>query len=65
MKTHLPCKYPWKSSREPLGVREPQIKNHWSKLSLLLKLLSCLRVIRWSFQTACMRQLSVYWFSGN
>jgi len=28
MKTELPSKYPWKSSREPLGVREPQVENH-------------------------------------
>ena len=27
MKTQLPSKYPWKSSREPLGVREPQVEN--------------------------------------
>ena len=29
MKTQLPSKYPWKYSREPLGVREPQVENHW------------------------------------
>jgi len=28
MKTQLPSKYPWKSSREPLGGREPQVENH-------------------------------------
>ena len=29
MKTQLPSKYPWKSSREPLvGVRKPQVENH-------------------------------------
>jgi len=29
VKTQLPSKNPWKSSREPLVVREPQIENHW------------------------------------
>jgi len=29
MKTQLQSKYPWKSSPEPLGVREPQVENHW------------------------------------
>jgi len=28
MKTEMPSKYPWKSSREPLGVHEPQVENH-------------------------------------
>jgi len=27
MRTQLPSKYPWKSSREPLGVREPRDAN--------------------------------------
>jgi len=27
MKIQMPSKYPWKSSREPLGVREPQVEN--------------------------------------
>jgi len=27
MKTQLLSKYPWKSSREPLGVRELQVEN--------------------------------------
>jgi len=31
MKTQLPSKYFWKSSRETLGVREPQVENHWVK----------------------------------
>jgi len=31
MKTQLPSKYPWKYSREPQGVREPQVGNHWFK----------------------------------
>jgi len=26
MKTQLPSKYPWKSSREPLWVREAQLR---------------------------------------
>jgi len=26
MKTQLPSKYPWKSSREPVGVREPRLR---------------------------------------
>jgi len=29
MTTQLPSKYLWKSSREPLGVRKPQVDNHW------------------------------------
>jgi len=33
MKTQLPSKSPWKSSREPLRVREPQVENHWSMWS--------------------------------
>jgi len=28
--------YPWKSSRELLGVREPQVENHCSKVSVLV-----------------------------
>jgi len=28
MKTQLPSKYPWKSSRDPLGVRETKFENH-------------------------------------
>jgi len=28
MKTQLPSKYPWKSSREPQRVPEPQVENH-------------------------------------
>jgi len=32
MKTQLPSKYPWKSLREPLGVREPQVENHCSNI---------------------------------
>jgi len=28
MKTQLPFKNPWKSSHEPLGVRELQVENH-------------------------------------
>jgi len=27
MKTQLPSKYTWKSSREPLGLREPRDEN--------------------------------------
>jgi len=27
MKSQLPSKYPWKSSREPLEVRELQVNN--------------------------------------
>jgi len=30
MKTQLSSKYPWKSSGEALGVREPQVENHCS-----------------------------------
>jgi len=26
MKTQLPSKYPWKSFREPLGLREPHVE---------------------------------------
>jgi len=28
MKTQLPSKYPWNSSREPLRVHEPQVETH-------------------------------------
>jgi len=31
MTTQLPSKHPWKSSREPLGVGEPQVENHWHR----------------------------------
>jgi len=34
MKTQLPSKYPWKSSREPLGLREPHVENHCSKVRI-------------------------------
>jgi len=33
MKTQLPSKYPWKPYREPVGVGEPQVENHWCRLS--------------------------------
>jgi len=35
MKPQLPSKYPWKSSREPLGVRETQVEKQCSKTSKL------------------------------
>ena len=39
MKTQLPSKYPWNSSREPLRVPEPQVENNWFKswIYLLIK----------------------------
>jgi len=30
MRTQLLSKYPWKSSRESLRIREPQVENHQS-----------------------------------
>jgi len=38
MKSQLPSKYPWKSSREPPGVREPQVENPCSKQTLKAQL---------------------------
>jgi len=36
MKTQLPSKYPWKSSREHLRVREPQVENHCSQFHIFI-----------------------------